>query len=232
MSKISLRTFILNTQGKKVGVPWDESRHVGQCVSLAQQYISQCLEQPAKARGNAKDWDESYVREGLGNITKNPQYGDLIVFNPPYAGTYGHIAIFIDNNTMYDQNNGSHDNRCAGFAKMMRGGVYIHPNAELKPNCEDPDLQQRPEYTPGTYRTNFNMNLRKGPNGEIVKVKETTQALRSALLYKGLNDPAIIKKGTNLTALEIINHKNSYWLKNYSGYVCIKGTNEFCTKIG
>ena len=58
MSKISLEKFIERTKGTRVDVPWKSDGHLkGQCVSLVQQYLLQCLEQPSKPRGNAKDWD-------------------------------------------------------------------------------------------------------------------------------------------------------------------------------
>lgn len=128
---ISLNQFIENTKGQEIDVPWGNGALKRQCVSLVQQYVSQCLGQPMKPRGNAIDWKKTYVNEGLGTITDSPKMGDLIVYSPPYVGIYGHIAIYIDSNTMYDQNNGSHDNRAAGFGKLQKGGVYIHPNVEI-----------------------------------------------------------------------------------------------------
>lgn len=128
---ISLNEFIRNTQGKEIDVPWGNGVLKRQCVSLVQQYINQCLEQPMKPRGNGIDWKNTYINEGLGTITDSPKIGDLIVYSPPYVGQYGHIAIYIDSNTMYDQNNGSHDNRCAGYGKLQMGGVYIRPNVEV-----------------------------------------------------------------------------------------------------
>jgi len=70
MTRISLEKFIEKTKGKKLALPWNSKKQVGQCVSLIQHYIKDCLEQPAKARGNAKDWITSYVKEGLGKIKK------------------------------------------------------------------------------------------------------------------------------------------------------------------
>ena len=80
MSKISLEKFIDNTKGQRIDVPWESDRHLkGQCVSLIQQYLVQCLEQPAKARGNAKDWIKTYVEEGLGHTVSDQRNGDIIV---------------------------------------------------------------------------------------------------------------------------------------------------------
>lgn len=130
--KKSLEKFIEETKGTQVDVPWvtEPSRLKGQCVSLIQQYISQCLEQHAKARGNAKDWIQSYVNEGLGYTVADQKTGDLIVF-PNEADGYGHIAIYVDGK-LYDQNNLRHDNGFAGFGDIFSYDfVTLRPNAEL-----------------------------------------------------------------------------------------------------
>lgn len=133
---ISLNDFINKTRGKYNDVPWTHKTDVlkKQCVSLVQCYVNDVLGQPAKARGNAKDWDETYVREGLGKIVKKGQYGDIVVFN---KDTYGHIAIFIDDNTIYDQ----YDGKKAGYRKMQNNPVFIRPNAKVEQY-----------FTPGKYK--------------------------------------------------------------------------------
>lgn len=128
--KISLEKFVESTKGTKVSVPWNEQL-TGQCVSLVQQYIGQCLEQPMKARGNAKDWIQSYVAEGLGTIVSEPRKGDILVYGSSMGGGYGHIAIYISENKMYDQNNLTHDNLCAGYSKIFNGYTILRPNVEL-----------------------------------------------------------------------------------------------------
>lgn len=136
--KISLEKFIKNTKGTKVSVPWN-SNLTGQCVSLIQQYIGQCLEQPMKARGNAKDWLNSYINEGLGYKVDIPRKGDILVYGSHMGGGLGHISIYIDNNTMYDQNNSSHDNLCAGYSKIFNDYSILRPNVEL---IEEPKPQK------------------------------------------------------------------------------------------
>lgn len=133
MSKISLEKFIEKTKGTQVDVPWatKPSRLKGQCVSLVQAYIKECLEQPAQARGNAKDWIASYVNEGLGSVADKPQKGDILVYGEEKGNGYGHIAICIDENTMYDQNNLHHDNGCAGYTPIASGYTVLRPNVEL-----------------------------------------------------------------------------------------------------
>lgn len=143
MSKISLEKFIENTKGTQVDVPWESDGHLkGQCVSLIQQYLVQCLEQPAQARGNAKDWIQSYVNEGLGYTVSDQRKGDILVF-PNEADGYGHIAICIDQNTLYDQNNLRHDNRLAGYGQIFNTDyVTLRPYAEL---VEEPKSVETPQ---------------------------------------------------------------------------------------
>lgn len=128
--KKTLKEFIDETKGTRVDVPWANGKLKGQCVSLVQQYIGQCLEQPMKARGNAVDWIQSYVDEGLGHTTADQKTGDLIVF-PHEAEPYGHIAIWVEGK-LYDQNNGRHDNWSAGFGEVFSWDfVTLRPNTEV-----------------------------------------------------------------------------------------------------
>lgn len=136
MAKISLEKFINNTKGTQVDVPWKHKKLVlkGNCVSLIQCYINDCLGQVAKPRGNAKEWVQSYVNEGLGKIVDVPKTGDILVF--PNDGivdgvVYGHIAIYVDGK-LYDQNNYRHDNGLAGFSDIFSlDFVTLRPNAKL-----------------------------------------------------------------------------------------------------
>lgn len=140
--KKSLEKFIEETKGTQVDVPWvkEPSRLKGQCVSLIQVYNEQCLEQPAKARGNAKDWIKSYVDEGLGHIVSEPKTGDIIVF-PNEANGYGHIAIYVDGK-LYDQNNLRHDNGMAGYGEIFSNDFTIlRPNTDVIINEPSSNIQ-------------------------------------------------------------------------------------------
>lgn len=78
-------------------------------------------------------------------------------------------------------------------------------------------------YKEGIYKCLYNMNIRKEPklNSKIVKVKDCTEAMKKALTSKKSDYEAVIKKGTNITILEVIKDGDIYWGKNYSGYICI-----------
>ena len=153
---LSLKEFISKTKGQYIDVPWTHKSDVlkGQCVSLIQCYVKECLGQPAKARGNAKDWDETYVAEGLGKKVSKGQYGDILVFN---TGAYGHIAIYIDEKTMYDQS----ATKKANYRSMQKNAVIIRPNATLIP-----------DYTAGQYKLLKNKYIRLSPKVSTNKIKK------------------------------------------------------------
>ena len=140
--KKSLEKFIEETKGTQVDVPWvnEPSKLKGQCVSLIQTYIQECLEQPAQARGNAVDWIQSYVNEGLGYTVADQKTGDLIVF-PNESNGYGHIAIYVDGK-LYDQNNLRHDNGLAGYGDIFSWDfVTLRPNTEVIVNEPKSDIK-------------------------------------------------------------------------------------------
>ena len=150
--KKSLEKFIKETKGTSVDVPWESDGHLkGQCVSLVQCYISECLEQPAQPRGHAVDWIETYVNEGLGHTTADQKTGDLIVFpnecwDDEEQKYLGHIAIYVDG-MIYDQNNLRHDNGLAGFGEIFSWNfVTLRPNTEVI--IKDPKEIEQTLYLP------------------------------------------------------------------------------------
>ena len=91
-------------------------------------------------------------------------------------------------------------------------------------------LKYYKELTPGIYKTLYDMNIRKSPNGAKVKVKDCTEAMKKALVSQKPNDYAVIKKGTSFTVLEVV-EKDGIWGKNYSGYICLESKTKFCKKV-
>lgn len=55
------------------------------------------------------------------------------------------------------------------------------------------------------------------------KVKNCTPQMKKALKYTDPNASAVIRKDTTITALEVIDKGDYMWIKNYNGYVCLKG---------
>lgn len=126
---ISLEKFIANYTGKRVGVPWG---YVGQCVSLVQRYLNECLGYDMHARGNAKDWVNTLRNEGIAQaVGGTPQRGDIIVYGTAYGGGYGHLGIAVGNGNIFDQNNTSHNNGAAGQMRLF--GTYTIMRPYKKP---------------------------------------------------------------------------------------------------
>lgn len=201
MERISLKQFIDKTKGKKVALPSGGQK--GMCVSLVQQYIHQCLGQPIKARGHAKDWKYTYVKEGLGKITKKPRYGDIIVYD---VGEFGHIAIYINSNIMYDQNNGYHDNKRAGYGTQLKvKETFLRPNVNLVP---DTDI-----YTKGVYKLLYDKALRKNHNlgNNIYKISECSSVVKKYTTSQKPNAEAKLKKGTDVNIVDIYNETGRIW---------------------
>ncbi len=158
-----LNDFINKTRGKYNDVPWakKQTNLYKECVSLVQCYLHDVLMQPAKARGNAKDWIKTYVNEGLGKVVSKGKYGDIVVFN---NGKYGHIAIFIDNKTIYDQYNGAK----ANYRKMGKNPVFLRPNVKVEQY-----------FIKGEYKPKYEKCVRLSPKVSINRIK--TEDLMEAL---------------------------------------------------
>lgn len=164
------------------------------------------------------------------NDYKKLKKGDIIITN---NGKYGHVC-WLDQ----DYNSNTYL-KVLGQNQGNTGGIL--PGAKVK-DIEWAFRQYflgafrykkwNEEYTKGVYKTKYNMNIRKSPNGDIVKVKDCTSSMKKALTSTKPNDNAVIKKGTNFTALDIVKSGNSYWAKNYSGYICIEDNSKtYCSKV-
>ena len=154
---ISLNDFINNTRGTHVNVSgWAKN----QCTSLVQSYIIQCLGKPKLTWGHAKDFDENLVSQGLGKKVSEGQYGDIVVFN---RDTYGHVAIYIDEKTMYDQSS----SKKANYRKMQSNPVFIRPNVKVAPY-----------FVPGTYTFTKEKYVRLSPKVANNKIK-TNEFIKS-----------------------------------------------------
>lgn len=136
---LSLKQFTDKYNGVSVGVPWG---YKGECVSLIQRYINESYGVPIKARGNAIDLYRSFQNYGIGKPTKTPQYGDLIIWGKN-IGLYGHVAIYIDKNTIFDQNNYSvKPTKNSLFRPMinLKPLGYIRMNGKLTPDPKPPKV--------------------------------------------------------------------------------------------
>ena len=205
-----LSDFIKNTKGTKVALP--NGNQLGQCVSLVQQYLINCYNIPFKARGHAKDFGKNIVKEGLAKEVKEPVYGDIIVYNGSISNLfYGHIAIYIDEHYMYDQNNGTHDNRRAGYSKHLSGTRrYYRINTK---------------YKIGKYKLRISKAIRSEHKlGEqyILRVKDIMLSKRELLTSTKLGDYAYYKVSTELDIKEIyIDNMNRVWGRTINTWVVL-----------
>lgn len=101
---ITLNQFVQENVGKKLDVPGGSPNEdlLGQCVSLVQQYLYQCLDIPYKARGHAKEW-VNLPSDIAVKVTDGPKSGDMIVW-PTRGEGYGHIAVAISATEIFEQN--------------------------------------------------------------------------------------------------------------------------------
>ena len=171
-----LNDFINNTRGKYVNVSgWAKN----QCTSLVQSYIIQCLGKPKLTWGHAKDFDENLVSQGIGKKVSKGQYGDIVVFN---RNLYGHVAIFIDDKTMYDQ----YDGKKAGYVKIQSNPVFIRPNVKVEPYFVEGNYQfEKTKY----------VRLSAKVGGNKIKTKELMKLVRD-LCISDINGYAKTKKGS------------------------------------
>jgi len=82
-----------------------DGEFTGQCVSLVKWFIGEMarVADPGRARGNAKDFGDELVREGLATVVPTPQRGDVVVWKND-GGGYGHIGIVLSGNRVFEEN--------------------------------------------------------------------------------------------------------------------------------
>ena len=84
--------------------------------------------------------------------------------------------------------------------------------------------ESKPEKNYTYYTTLDDLYINKEPKvGTPIKVKDCYPAMRKALKYKLPSKDAVIKKGTTITCLELVTVGKYIWIKNFNGYICLKG---------
>ena len=85
----------------------DDGDLTGQCVSLVKWFGAEMcqLPNPGAARGNAKDFGNTLVNQGLAyEVAANQRaQGDLVVW-PLDGGGYGHIGVLLSGDRVFEQN--------------------------------------------------------------------------------------------------------------------------------
>lgn len=121
----------------------DDGDLTGQCVSLVKWFGAEMcgLPNPGAARGNAKDFGNTLVNQGLAyEVAPNQrQQGDIVVW-PLDGGGYGHIGVLLSGDRVFEQNvalpgsstrvvagNTVYSSRIDPFhANWRRGGVRVY----------------------------------------------------------------------------------------------------------
>ena len=178
---ISLNQFVTNNEGLELANP--DGSYPGQCVSLVQQYLLQCLDIPFERRGNAKDWVNLPANIAV-EVTDGPKAGDLIIW-PTRGGGYGHIAIAISETEIFEQN--AWPNYVAQrypFTDAIRRAeyeeyVFMRPTSLINtptpdpatPDTPDPPVTETFSITGyGLYVNKLGLNVRSEPNSSSTKL--------------------------------------------------------------
>jgi hypothetical protein len=103
---------------------------LGECVSLLQQYLLQVFGIPSQPRGHAKDWATNQNVLHYFDKVSTAKAGDILVYGATPNNPYGHIAIYLGDNTMLDQNG-------TVARKVATGKMWSNPIAILRRKGED-----------------------------------------------------------------------------------------------
>lgn len=214
---MNLDEFINKTIGTKQALP--NGNQEGQCVSLIQQYLIQVFNIPFKARGHAKDFGKSLVSEGLAIEVQVPARGDIIVYEATKLNYwYGHVAIYIEPNKMYDQNNGYHDNYKAGYASIFKGNKKYYR------------IIKNEQWVAADYELLFSKAVRKSPNcdnDKNIQIVGLLKAFKPYCVEKGWFQKAHLKAGTIVLIDSIyLDKERRVWGKSDKYYICL------CNKKG
>lgn len=210
----SLQSFINDTVGKKNALPSGAQK--GQCVTLIQLYIHDCFGAVIKARGHAKDYGDSLVAEGLADKVKEPRTGDIIVYKDEGVVknvVYGHIAIYIDKDTIYDQNDGYHDNYRAGYGKHLESAETYYR------------MKTKEDWSVGKYQLIVSKAIRQTPSltNNIVLVGAVMPSKRNLLTSTNVRAKAYYKVGTVLDITQLMMEKNGrIWGKTINTWVVLR----------
>lgn len=192
-TKSEVRAWLNKQVGKKVNAK--AGIYNGQCVSLIKALLEYLgAPNPYKARGNAKDYGDTILREG---IAKNGDGWLRVVVNRNMGGGYGHIWIDLAGEANYEQNGAralyttkntrpySHRQQVVNLDKYIK--------AEPKPKPATKRVAQK-----GTFTAYYNMNIRRSPSG------------------KG-QIAGILKKGESVKYDSYIDREGIRWI-SYVGY--------------
>lgn len=214
--------------GKKNGFAWC-SVFVAWCFykAVGTDRARELLCYPKKSLGASCSYAMNYYKKQNKFFT-SPKKGDQVFFKVGHTG----IVYNVDSNYIYTV-----EGNTSNSAEVVANGGCVakkkyKKNSTVIVGYGRPDYQNvNVNYSAGYYTLLFDKYLRKSHSlgNNIVKVKNTTSAIRSKLTSKLLNGLAKVKKGTTLTILEIyIDNENRVWGKNYSGWIVLQNADGTC----
>lgn len=186
-TKQEVRNWLNSQVGKKVKDKSD-SRYDGQCVAL----IKALLEflgapNPYKARGNAKDYGDTIVREGIAQakdgwlrVVVNRSMGNI------RGVTYGHIWVDLANEQNYEQNGAKALHTTKGTRPYSQRQQVVNLDKYIK---ADPKPAPKPSGTTYTVKRGDTLS------GIAARYGTTWQALQK---LNGIKNPNLISVGQKI----------------------------------
>ena len=173
--------------------------------------------------------DAEYNKIKVGNSYKQ---GEIICHEYKDAlstGPHNHVSVgkgMIKGSGWIKNKNGVWCLNTTEGAKKPEELLFVDDFTTIKEDAEicwkKYEDSHKNEYT--YYTTLDDLYINKEPKvGTPVKVKDCYPAMPKALKYKNPNCNAVIKKGTTITCLELVKKDKYIWIKNFNGYVCLRG---------
>lgn len=222
------------------GKPTDECDVLANCVGYACGRFNEIIGEMKypSLNCNAENFIERAESKGL-EISDVPTLGGIMVWQKgnTLSGSDGggHVAIVerIDSkNQIFTSESNYGGEVFFNATRTNNNGRWgLSSNYKFRGCIVNPAIgkivakEETAGYKTGLYKVLEDLYIRKtaGTN-EHVLVKECTDKMKNALDSTDPNAYAVVKAGHNITALDIIYKDNgSVWIKNYSGYLCLKG---------
>lgn len=98
------------------------AQFTGQCVSLVKWFLQDMtsVPNPQSARGHAKDFGDSLVKQGHATVVRTPRRGDIGV-GKDMGGGYGHIWVVLSGDRVFEENI-----HIAGLASQIVDGDTVY----------------------------------------------------------------------------------------------------------
>lgn len=143
------------------------------------------------------------------------------------TGEHNHVTMGrgMVGNAWVKNKNGVWCISTTGGAKKPEECLYIDPSFTKVTNNRGLIFEYLPRKIDNKkyYVCNYDMYINKSMNfNDHIKYRDCTRQMQNALKYKRPNDFAVIRKGTTITGLELIDKGDVKWIKNYNGYVCLE----------